>query len=128
MVQLGVGQRLLADLQAIAPLGAVGRQPMPVVAELDVEGAAAVEIGAEVDAESQVVRPPGLVLECEDESIAAFGALQLVVGANVVAGRGQSTRVALGTRSIERLARTRRKAMRRMPQFRDDDERMAASV
>ena len=104
VVDLGVPARHLADLQLVAPLAAVGVQPVAVVADLDVEAAAAAEVGSEVEADAEVVRAPGLVLEVEHETVALGAGDEQVVGAQVVAAGREPARIALGLGRIEGLA------------------------
>ena len=102
--QFGEQPRRLADLRKAAPFGAGGVQPAPVVNRLDVEGAVAAEVGEQVESDAEVVRPPGLFFEVEQQAFAFGGAQQAKVRAGVVAAGGQLPRVSFGLAFVEDFA------------------------
>ncbi len=104
VVDLGEDRRALADLDEVAPLGAVLREPVQVVAQLDVEAAVAAEVGMQVQAHAQVVGAPGLVLQVEHQRLAVRAGDEPVVGAGVVAAGRQPARVGLGLPGVEQVA------------------------
>ena len=101
VVQLGECQRHVANLYAVAPLGSVGVQPMPVVTDLDVETAVAPEVGAHVQTHAKVMRAPGLVFQIENQTVAVGRADDFEIGAGVVAAGCQAARIAFGHGFVE---------------------------
>ena len=89
---------------------------MPVMCELEVEGAAAGKVGRQVQPDAQVVRPPGFVVQVEQQAFAGGGAHDAIVAAQIVTAGCQAACITFGLGSIEGLAglrfELRRQALR----------------